>query len=61
MPITLILQPPDIQIKANITDVINLADEGLIYGKFLNGPFFKLIISDQTLNVEMISAYKCAV
>ena len=33
MSITVIWQPPDVEIKAMNTVIINLADEGMIYEK----------------------------
>ena len=36
MSITVILQPPDVWIKAMNTAIINLADEGMIYEKYIS-------------------------
>ena len=36
MPITVIWQPPDVKIKAMNTDIINLADEGMIHEKYIS-------------------------
>ena len=36
MSITVIWQPPDVQIKAMDTAIINLTDEGMIYEKYIS-------------------------
>ena len=36
MSITVIWQPPDVSIKAMNTAIINLADEGMIYEKYIS-------------------------
>ena len=55
MSITVIWQPPDLQIMAMNTAIINLADEGMIYEKYII--YYEIFILDlrkmfKTMNIH---------